>query len=317
MHTLRSQLALAAFIALLAASALWLFSGAPSAVAEDGPVKITIKVTDAGFDPSSIDVPAGARVELTFVWDNPGYPSDEHIIVIPGYKLESEKIDQTNKQTVLAFIATKTGPFLFKCDSECDTHDILQHGNINVVAAGGTSTAAGGAAGGTSTAAGALEASKFVIDPVTGIVVRGNTVSIAANLQDKDGKPIPKAEVVFFADRQFLGRHGEVPVATAKTDAGGNAYAIYHPTNSDGGTIIARFEGAGLYDATEQKLNLAPSSQFQPVAESTNDDQLHGIKEFAPFVLIGVIGAVWLGFAYMLFQAWGISRVHPGGGPSH
>ena len=322
MTTQRLGLALGAII-LLASAAFGLLGLSP-ALADDGPVKLTIKVTDTGFDPSSIDVPAGAQVELTFVWDNANHPDDEHIIVIPGYKLESEKIDRTNKQTVLSFIANKTGSFLFKCDFECDTHDILQHGNINVVAAGAASggaasggTGAGSTGGSAAPSGGAsLQVSQFVIDPVAGIVVNGNSVSIAAKLQSKDGKPISKADVAFYAERTFLGRKGEVPIATGKTDSAGNVYAIYHPTNSDGGTITARFEGAGLYDGTEQKVNLAGSPQFQPGAQSSPDDNLHGIKRVAPFALIGIIAFVWLVFAFLLFQAWGISRVHSEGRPS-
>jgi len=302
MKTLHRRIALVAAILAVAVSALWLFTGATPALADDGPTKVTIKIADNGFQPASVDVPLNATVELTFVWDSPSHPNDEHIIVIPGYKLESEKIDRTNKQTVVKFVATKSGSFLFKCDMECDTHDILQHGNINVTAGGAAGAGAGGSAS-------SLQVSKLVIDPVKGIVVKGNTVNIAASLQDKDGKPIAKAEVLFFADRQFLGRQGEVPIAVGKTDANGLVFATYHPTNSDGGKLIARFEGGGLFDKTEQAFNLAGSPQFQPVPQSATDDDLHGMKSVAPYALVGVIGGVWLAFAFMLFQAWGISRV--------
>ena len=302
MRTCRTRLTLFAAVAVLAASMLALFVGAGTAAA-DGPVQVTVRITDAGFEPKSVDVPLGAQVELTFVWDQTAHPDDEHIIVIPGYKLESEKVDRTSKQTVLSFIASKTGPFLFKCDTECDIHDVLQAGTINVVAA----TTAGGS---TSPGTASLQPARLVMDPMTGIVVDGNTVSIAANLQDKDGKPIAKADVSFYASRTFLGRTGEVPIGTAKTDAGGNAYAIYHPTSADGGTISVKFEGSGLYDATEQSLNLAGSDQFVAAAATKVDDDLHGIKTVAPYVFIGVIGGVWLAFAFMLFQVRAIARTN-------
>lgn len=287
----------------------------PATAQQAAPVKVTVRITDSGFDPKSVDVPMGARVELTFVWDQPAHPDETHVITIPGYKLESEQVDRTNKQTVLAFVANKTGAFNFKCDTECDTHDYLQAGTINVVAGGASST--GGAGGGGSTAGAAtLQASKIAVDPVTGVIVRGNSVSIAATLKSTEGKPISKAEVAFFAKRTFLGREAEVPIGTAKTDAAGNAYTIYHPTNADGGSIVARFEGGGVYDRTELSFNLAPSNQFQPIRLAATDDDLHGIKRFAPFALIGIIGGVWLSFAFMLLQAWGISRVRPEGGSS-
>lgn len=298
----------AAFLAPVA----WLLFAPPVAAEQAAPVKVTIRITDSGFDPKSVDVPMGAQVELTFVWDQPAHPDETHVITVPGYKLESEQVDRTNKQTVLAFVATKTGSFNFKCDTECDTHDYLQAGTINVVA-GGAPSAGGTGGGGT---AASLQASKLLVDPVTGVMVRGNSVSIAASLKSTDGKPISKAEVAFFAKRSFLGREAEVPIGTGKTDAAGNVYTIYHPTNADGGSIIARFEGGGLYDKTEVSFSLAPSTQFQPVPLGATDDDLHGIKRIAPFALIGLVGGVWLSFAFMLFQAWGISRVRPEGGPS-
>jgi plastocyanin len=306
MKTLHRRLTLIAAVLAVALSAVWVFAGTTPALADDGPVKFTIKITDAGFQPDTIDVPMNATVELTFVWDSQNHPDDQHIISVPGYKLESEKIDHINKQTVLSFVATKSGTFTFKCDFECDTHDILQHGTINVTAGGAGTT---GSSGGGSQ----LQVPKLVIDPVTGIVIKGNSVSIAAALQDKDGKPIAKAEVLFYANRTFLGRTGEVPIAVGKTDATGLAYATYHPTNSDGGKIIARFEGGGLYDKAEQTVTLAASDQFQPIPQSASDDNLHGIKKVAPYVLVIVIGLVWAAFAFMLFQAWSISRVRSGG----
>ena len=298
MNVLRMRLTLLIAVVAIALSALASIGSVQPALAAD-PVKITIKVTDSGFDPNSIEVPAGSQVELTFVWDSPAHPEDEHIIVIEGYKLESEKINRLNKETVVKFIADKSGSFNFKCDFECDTHDSLQHGTIKV--GGG----AGGAAGGAS----AFQPSKLVIDPISGVLVSGNIVSIAANLQDKDGKPIAKAEILFFADRQFLGRHGEVQIAVGKTDASGNVHATYHPTDPAGGKIIARFAGVGLYDKSETTYDLAASGRFQPVPEEATSDDLHGIKGAAPLVLVSLIGSVWLAFAFMLFQAWGISHV--------
>ncbi|MEP7216867.1 MAG: cupredoxin domain-containing protein [Anaerolineaceae bacterium] len=309
MKTLSRRLALVSAVLTLTLTTLLLFGGIPAARADDATVKLTVRVTDTGWVPDTIEVPQGALVELTFVWDNPNHPNDEHIIVIPDYKLESDKINSVNKQTVLKFIADKAGSFNFKCDFECDTHDAFQHGTIKVVAGSGGSA-------GTGASAASFQASKIVIDPVAGVAINGNSVSISATLQDKDGKPIPKAEVLFFAHRQFLGRHGDVAIAAGKTDAGGNVYATYRPTNSDGGEIILRFEGGGVFAKTEQTFNLAGSPQFEPIPAFVTDDGLHGIKGFAPFVLVAVIGSVWLAFAFMLFQAWGVSRVRSEGSQS-
>lgn len=295
---------------VIALSSALVFGGARHALADDGPVKVTVKIGDTGFQPDTITVPLGASVELTLVWDTNNHPDDQHIIVVPALKLESDKIDRNNKQTVLKFVATKSGDFLFKCDFECDTHDLDQHGHIIV-------TDAGGAAGGSGGGAAALQASKLVVDPTNGVLVKGNSVAIAANLQDKDGKPISKAEVTFFAERMFLGRHGQVPIAVGKTDANGNVFAMYHPTNADGGKLIARYDGGGQFDKTELTFNLAGSDQFKGNTTASEDDNLHGMKTAAPVVFVLVILSIWASFVFMLYQAWKISRAKSGGASAH
>lgn len=303
MNALRSHLTRLLILAVVVSSGLLALSGVRPAGAEDGPARITVKVTDAGFDPKSIEVNQGQVVELTFVWSQPAHPEDEHIMVgYNGIKFESEKIDRDHKETTVKFIATQAGTFNYKCDVECDLHDDLQKGEIKVKGAGGAAAASSG-----------LQQPKLLIDPVTGVVVNGNSVSIAATLQDKDGAPISKSEVRFYVERQFLGRTSEMEIGVGKTGANGVAYAIYHPTTPDAGKVIAKFAGGGLYDAAEQTINLAGSPQFQPLAAATPDDDLHGIKTFAPYALVVVIGGVWASFAFMLFEAWSVSRVTRGG----
>ena len=309
MKTLRTRLI--PFVALLAvgASALWIFGGNTPALADGTPVKITVQITDSGFQPNTVTVAEGQSVELTFVWAERSHPNDEHTINISGYNLESEQINNVTKTTVVDFVATKSGNFTYKCDFDCDIHDILQHGQLVVTAAGGSGAAAGNNAA-------ALQAAQIVFDPKTGVVVSGNTVSLAAALQGKDGKPISRAEVDFYADRTFLGRSGQVQIARATTGANGIAYAIYHPTDANGGKITARFGGGGVYDKAEQTVELAPSPQYQPIPLAATDDGLHGMKQAAHYGLVALIGLVWCAFAFMLYQAWGISRVRQGGGPS-
>jgi plastocyanin len=292
------------FVALLAAFGLALLM-TPLPARADEPVKLTVKVTDQGFDPAVVEVPQGAPVELTFVFANKNYPQDEHIMVGTGaVKFESDKIDSATQQTTVKFVATQPGTFGFKCNVECDAHDDLQKGEIKVKAAGGAAGA--GASSG-------LQESKLTIDPTAGVLVKGNSVSIVAVLQDKDGKPISKADVTFYLERQFLGRKGQVEIATAKTNEGGLATAVYRPTDSAGGKITVAFAGGGLYDKTEESVQLAPSRQFEPLALAAKDDDLHGLKRVAPYALITLIGGIWLGFAFMLYLAWGISRAAPGG----
>jgi hypothetical protein len=300
MNTMRFRLSTFFALLLVLASGLGALADSSPVFADDQPVKITVKVTDAGYVPNNIEIEQGKVVELTFVWDSPAHPLDEHIIVISGYKLESGRINSDHKETTVKFIATQSGTFAFQCDLMCDTHDLLQKGQITVKPAAG-----GGAA--------ALQPSKLVIDPVTGVVIKGGTVSIAAQLVDKDGQPIPKAEVRFYAEQQFLGRTGLIEIGIAKTGTNGLASAVYHPTTPDAEKIVAKFAGVGLYDATEQTLQLVGSAQFGPAAGPNTDDTLHGIKGGAHLALVLVIAGVWLTFGFIAFQAWGISRVRNGG----
>lgn len=291
---------LALITLILVMAAAWPLAAPGAAHGQAAPVKITVKLTDSGFDPSVIEVEQGKSVELTFVWSHVVYPNEEHIVVIPGYKLESDKIDSAHKEMTLKFIAAQSGTFDFKCDVECDTHDILQNGLIKVKPSSGGGTAA-------------LQPSKLVVDPVSGVLLKGRTVSLSAALQDKDGKPIPKAEVRFYTEQKFLGQTGLVDIGMAKTGANGYAYLLYHPTTSVPRTIIAKFAGVGLYDATEQTISLAGSSQFGPQVSLDSDDSLHGLKGGARLALVFVIAGVWLTFGFLLYQALSIRRATGGG----
>lgn len=271
-----------------------------SAYADDPPVQITVKATDTGFDPNVITVEQGKTVQLTFVWANDGHPNDEHIITIPDYKLESDKISQSNKTSTVTFIATKTGTFFFKCEIECDTHDLLQQGQLKVVA-------------GSSGASAALQKPTIALDPQAGVVIKGGTVSLAVTLQDKDGKAIPKADIAFFARREFLGVSGEVAIGVAQTGPSGLASIVYHPTTTDPEVLTAKYAGGGIYDSAEQAINLVGSQQFAPQAHPSPAD-LHGLKSNAHIALIVVIASVWAVFLLVLLSVVSLSRIRPGNG---
>ena len=271
---------------------------ASTASAEDA-VKITVKVTDTGFDPSTVEVTQGQSVELTFLWAQTAHPDDEHIMVIDGYKLETDKIDRLHTTTTVKFIATKSGTFNFACDMECDIHSALQHGTLTVKAA-----ASGGAS---------LTASKIQIDPVKNVTVKGGLVSVLATLTDKDGQPIPKAELAFFVESQFAGTTGLMEVGTAETGPAGIAQLSYHPSVQTAEKMIVKFEGLGVYDVTETTVNLPGSPSFG-TAVTSSDDTLHGIKSWAHLGFVLVVGGVWVAFGFILFQVWKVSKAPAGGG---
>jgi len=272
-----------------------------SALADDGPTKITVKVTDVGFDPATITVTQGASVELTFLWSQTQNTGDEHIIQISGYNLASDKIDRTNTSSTIKFIATKGGTFSFSCNIECEVHSSLQTGTLKVTA-GGTGTAA------------ALTPTKFNVDPAAGVALQGDQVSILGTLTDKDGKPVSKADVTFLIKQQFAGTSGLMEVGTAKTGADGTAQFVYHPTTPDAESMVVRFDGQGLYDATEASVDLPASRNFTPALVEEKEDILT-FKFWGKVGFVLVIGGVWSTLLFILFQAFGVSRVKPGSLP--
>lgn len=291
----RARMALAAILVAISVGSL---VAAGTASAEDA-VKITVKVTDNGFEPSTVEVNQGQSVELTFLWAQVAHPEDEHIIVLDGYKLESDKIDRIHTSATLKFVATKSGTFNFACDVECDIHAILQ-GGVLKVKAGGT--------GGVT-----LTQSKIAIDPVADVKVKGDTITLAATLTGADGQPIPKAELTFLVEQQFAGQTGLMAVGTAETGPGGLAQLAYRPTRNDAEKMVIRFEGLGVYDVSEASVDL-PGSQAFGTALTTDDNTLHGIKTWAHLGFVLVIGGVWVAFAYIVFQVWEVSRPSSGGG---
>lgn len=263
------------------------------------PVKIRVEVTDNGFNNTpgdyTIEVEQGRLVELTFVWAHQAYPREEHIMVLEGYKLESDKIDGGHRETTLRFIADKAGTFGFQCDIECDLHDFLQRGHLKVK---------GGGSGGAATAT----PTSLTIDP-SAWRVTGEIVTLMAALKDDKGAPVPKAEVRFSTDAQFGPTKGQMDLGTAKTDANGVAFLDYQPTRAaQQQTITARFEGMGVYGESEQAIQIEVAG-VPPPAYTMDPIGLEDVRRWAPPALVAVVLGIWAIFGFVLFQAVSISRV--------
>ncbi len=312
--------------ALVAAALVGLALGVmPQHVAHaDDPVKLRVEITDSGFayngkegDPV-VEVEQGKLVELTFAWTHKGYVNDEHIIVLEGYKLESDKLTSAHREFTFKFLADKPGTFRFKCDLDCEIHDFMQRGALNVRRGGG----GGGAA--------ALTPTKLNVTP-SSWVTGGDTVALMATLNDGSGNPVPKAEVRFLLDAEFAGRKGKMDIGSAKTDAKGVAFLDFKPTlATDQYAITARFVGMGVYAESEQAIAIqstgAPPSAYvmeptgleiipawaAPLTVGVADRPIiHQILDhWATFGLTLAVLAVWAIFAFILYQAFSISRVH-------
>ncbi|MCW5851275.1 MAG: hypothetical protein KIT87_14460 [Anaerolineae bacterium] len=273
-------------------------------MAADSPTRITVQITDTGFngkpDNLVIEVEQGALVELTFVWAHQAYIQDEHIMVLEGYKLETEKLTSQHREATLKFIADKPGTFGFQCDVECDAHDYLQRGTLRVKAGSGAS---GGASAASRTP------TRLSVTPSSSVVVGDEMVVLMAVLRDDQGAPVPKAEVHFFVDTEFAGVKGQMEVGKARTDANGVAFADYQPTlRAEKQVITTSFEGQGLYDESQQVVELHQAGE--PLSGiSTEPVGLEGLRRWAPTGLAVVVLAVWATLAFVLFQAFSIAWV--------
>ncbi len=261
---------------------------------------LRVEVTDSGFafngmsGDVNIEVQQGQLVEIVFIWNHRGYPAEEHVIVLDGYKLETDKIDASHREATLKFIANKPGTFTFKCDLNCDIHSALQRGRLKVKAAGDS-------------AAANLTATSLRMTP-SASTTAGAVVSLMVALKDAKGAPVAKAVVHFYMDAEFAGTRGQMEIGTVKTDANGVAFLEYRPTvPATQQTITASFEGMGVFGES-QSTTVLQLSEAPPSAYVIAPIGLDSMRSLAPLVVVAVILVVWLIYAWVLSQVWSISR---------
>ncbi len=307
---------IASLLMMLAALAL-----APAAHAQGpAPLKLRVEVTDGGFKPDTIEAQQGQMVELTFVWAQTAHPNDEHIMVVDGYHLESDKIDSTHRETTVKFIADKAGTFAFRCDLDCEAHDFLQAGHLKVTAGGSGGTAA-------------LTPTTLSVSP-SSWVTPGDPIVLMVVLRDNQGAPVSKAPVEFSLDAEFGGVKGAMNIGEAKTDSNGVAFLAYQPTVREvQQNITAQFDGMGTYGESKQSVQLrliaTPPSAYQapptglpgtpayasltPGSTSLSATSVvaWGLTHWQEVPLVLLVGGVWLAFAYVVWQALGVAWVRP------
>lgn len=319
----------AVLLALLMAG-MPLFGAYSHVLALAEPVKIRVEITDSGFfgspDEFDIEVEQGQQVEITFVWNQQVYPQDEHIMVLEGYKLETDKINSENREGSFKFVADKVGKFNFKCDIECDNHDYLQKGYLKVKAAGGGSS---GASSGRVPTSLAVSSSKSILTSAGGPLV------LTAVLKDASGAPVPKAEVRFYAEAELAGTKGQMEIGVGKTDANGVATLEYQShVVAPKLKITARFEAMGLYDESQQIVEIEqlgePPPAYAKAPTGLEDAPTIGlgsggdrnvassawdwsVNHWGPVAIATVVLGVWSTLGFALYQVYGISRQRSGG----
>ncbi|MBI2165054.1 MAG: hypothetical protein HYU29_01460 [Chloroflexi bacterium] len=292
------------------------------------PGHIKVEVTDLGFNGKTdglvIEVEQGQMVELTFTWAHQSYPREEHIMVLQGYGLETDRLNSSNREATLKFIADKAGTFNFKCDVECDVHDYLQQGYLKVKRSG--SAAADGSAKATFTP------TTLALSP-SAWVTGGEAVTLTAVLRDPGGVSVPKAELSFYLEAEFGGSKGKMWFAKARTDANGVAFLEYRPIlEAPKQTITARFDGMGIYAESEQAIEVqvigVPPSAYDMEPTGLTGPSLGvwlggtppqpalsawswAISNWGPLALATMVLAMWGVFGFILYQAFRISRVRP------
>ena len=286
-------------VGVLACAALLLALAPLHLASGQGPVKVKVEVTDEGFKPAVVEVAPGSLVEMTFVWAHVGYVQEEHIMVLSGYKLETDKITFHNRESTIRFIADKPGTFDFKCDLDCEIHDNLQRGELKVGSTGG---------GGVSSSSAAFTPTKLTLTP-SSLVTAGDPVAIMAVLKDAKGAPVSKAEVRFAVDAAFAGTKGKMDLGVGKTDANGVAYLYYRPSSTaPEQKITAIYEGGGVYAGSEQTVSIVEAG-VPPPAIKVAPIGLETVRHWAPWVLIAVVATVWTVFVVIMGRTLALSRV--------
>jgi hypothetical protein len=285
---------------IVASLMLWTTQHAHAQDAE--PVRFVIEVTDGGFSYDeqfgsniNLEVDQGALVEITFVWAQQAYLNDEHIFALEGYDIESGKIDYYNRETTMTFVATEPGDFILKCIIECEIHDYLQGGLMQISRAG--------------SGANAVDLVPTTLNMSTSSrVTTGQHLTLTISVRSADGEPVAKAPVHLFLDGEFAGNADQITIGNVRTDDNGVAFAEYQPTlDMEKHNITARFDGMGLFDQSEANVEIEQIGS-PPPAYTLPPLGLSGPRHWAPLALIMVIVGIWLTFSYVLYQVFIIAR---------
>lgn len=93
-------------------------------------VSFTIRITEDGFIPSTLDVYEGDRVQITFVTEDPY--NGEHPIRLTGYGYVGQ-LNLDNPEISAEFTVEKVDAYRFFCGNvDCDIHEVLRDGRIIV-----------------------------------------------------------------------------------------------------------------------------------------------------------------------------------------
>ncbi len=271
-----------------------LLASAPPQVKE-----FLVYVGRTGFNGSSaglnIVVNEGDTVRIKFVYtDNDLNYDNPHQIMIEGYGITTGKIDRSNPEETVEFVAGQSGQFTFHCVLICNGHPFLQEGKLIVAPVAGT----------------ALPTKMTLsLDQAVG---GGDGVGILVTLVDSIEKPVVGAIVQFYVNTTF----GPMKVDSSTTNADGRASVTYSPKLSGQVQIIASYDGGARYagsttsgSITYQARTAEEPIQRLPFAFGQNtglDVRLVG-SPLSTGLFLGsllglVIGGVWATYLFVVKQ---------------
>jgi len=249
--------------------------------------RVRVVVSERGFDPPVVEVTEGELVEITFVYGDSHLPQDNpHVIFIEGLGLESPQISRARPEVAVRVTAEHSGRLLFKCTAYCTGHDRLQAGYLRVRPAAAT---------------GAVPAATTRLQLLAAPPdVPGAKAALRAQLSSDDGQPV-EGVLVRFEQQATLVKTGWAPIGGARTDGRGVALMEYAPFgDAERVPVRALFEGTVRYQAAQAEVVLelpALVSWWAPPEEVR-------VPIVGTWLLWAIVAAVWLTFAYALYQVF-------------
>ena len=137
----------------------------------------------------------------------------------------------------------------------------------------------------------------------------GDNVSVAAELRDGKGGPVPGATIILWTPASFLSVGGAVRLGEVPTDAQGRAEFSFQARSTGALTINAYFPGNSLYEPGQGSAELAVAGTAQLYQQEAGVR----VRGIGVWLLVGLIGIVWSVYFSVMILVTLIAREAPSG----
>ena len=117
----------------------------------------------------------------------------------------------------------------------------------------------------------------------------GDTISVAAELRDGNGGPVPGATIILWTPASFLSVGGAVRLGEVPTDAQGRAVFSFQARSTGALTINAYFPGNSLFEPGQGSVALTVGGSAQLYQQEAGVR----VRGIGVWLLVGLIGVVW------------------------